>query len=252
MDCAGSAMRFSIALGAVLLFGPGCQSALGKYFANRARDFGECWRAEVRFAAGIGVDVQAAGLLHVGVGGYFAPGVRLFGDEWGLGWIYGHPIVSAARPGLAGAAYLPATLIPHALGGPHSPGPFSRGWHFAGEELGPPNVWRRHSCYGLLPGLISNVATSEAAERFGPDWAQRTDLPECWEAWWGYRLWTAEALRLDPWSHVHAFDCELGLSALFFEARLGFSPGEFVDFVLGWVGADIAGDDTPWIPPGER
>ncbi|MCZ6689741.1 MAG: hypothetical protein O7H41_09070 [Planctomycetota bacterium] len=28
-------------------------------------------------------------------------------------------------------------------------------------------------------------------------------------------------------------------------ARVGFSPGEFVDFFLGWFGVDIAGDDVP-------
>jgi hypothetical protein len=31
-------------------------------------------------------------------------------------------------------------------------------------------------------------------------------------------------------------------------ARVGFSPGEFVDFLLGWFGIDIAGDDREWKP----
>jgi hypothetical protein len=26
---------------------------------------------------------------------------------------------------------------------------------------------------------------------------------------------------------------------------LGFNPAEFADFLLGWFGADISGDDSP-------
>jgi hypothetical protein len=44
-------------------------------------------------------------------------------------------------------------------------------------------------------------------------------------------------------SWLHVFDVEFGLS-LFFGFDVGFSPGEFLDFLLGWFGIDIANDDT--------
>ncbi|MCZ6691919.1 MAG: hypothetical protein O7H41_20215 [Planctomycetota bacterium] len=44
---------------------------------------------------------------------------------------------------------------------------------------------------------------------------------------------------------MHAFDIEAHLFLGVVGARAGFSPGEFVDFFLGWFGVDIAGDDVP-------
>lgn len=43
-----------------------------------------------------------------------------------------------------------------------------------------------------------------------------------------------------PW---HFFDIEAGLYLIFPGLRVGFSPGEFVDFVLGFWTYDLAGDD---------
>ena len=47
------------------------------------------------------------------------------------------------------------------------------------------------------------------------------------------------------WARIHAFDIEASVYAGIVYARAGFSPGEFVDFLLGWFGVDIAGDDRP-------
>ncbi|MCZ6690087.1 MAG: hypothetical protein O7H41_10820 [Planctomycetota bacterium] len=74
-----------------------------------------------------------------------------------------------------------------------------------------------HGCYWLLPGLASYY----------------TEVSESW-------IWT------DPksgWSRLHAFDVEAHLFLGVVGVRVGFSPGEFLDFLLGWVGVDIAGDD---------
>lgn len=43
-----------------------------------------------------------------------------------------------------------------------------------------------------------------------------------------------------PW---HFFDVEAGLYVIFPGVRVGFSPGEFVDFILGFWTYDLAGDD---------
>jgi hypothetical protein len=42
---------------------------------------------------------------------------------------------------------------------------------------------------------------------------------------------------------IDAFDIEVGAS-LGLSARVGFSPGQFLDFLLGWFGPDIGDDDT--------
>jgi hypothetical protein len=43
---------------------------------------------------------------------------------------------------------------------------------------------------------------------------------------------------------LHDFDVEIGASAIL-GVSIGFSPGKFLDFLLGWFGADLAGDDPP-------
>ena len=57
------------------------------------------------------------------------------------------------------------------------------------------------------------------------------------------RVWSADAIRRNRRAHIHLFDIEVRVHALIMSARAGFSPGEFVDFLLGWFGVDIAGDD---------
>lgn len=44
---------------------------------------------------------------------------------------------------------------------------------------------------------------------------------------------------------LHAFDVEVSAFVLVFGIEIGFSLGEFVDFLLGLFTIDIAGDDTP-------
>jgi hypothetical protein len=45
-----------------------------------------------------------------------------------------------------------------------------------------------------------------------------------------------------------ATDLQLGATLLVVGARVGFNPLEFLDFLLGFVGLDIAGDDEPAAP----
>jgi len=45
-------------------------------------------------------------------------------------------------------------------------------------------------------------------------------------------------------------DVEVGVTVFLLSARVGISLGELADFLVGWLGPDVAGDDaTPW---GER
>ncbi len=44
-----------------------------------------------------------------------------------------------------------------------------------------------------------------------------------------------------PW--MNAFDVDIGVALIVIGARVGLSPGEGVDFLLGWFGLDIGEDD---------
>ena len=89
------------------------------------------------------------------------------------------------------------------------------------------------SCVGPIRGphgLAQQISWDEPEARWL--WSQSPD-PE--EAPWRRRLFR--------WARLHAFDIEVGATVLIIGARAGFSPGEFLDFLLGWFGVDIAGDD---------
>ncbi|MCX7704230.1 MAG: hypothetical protein N2234_09090 [Planctomycetota bacterium] len=56
---------------------------------------------------------------------------------------------------------------------------------------------------------------------------------------------TGEEWRANyPNEDLATFDVEVALTAGFFSLRIGFSIGQFVDFLLGWLTLDIGKDDT--------
>jgi hypothetical protein len=64
-----------------------------------------------------------------------------------------------------------------------------------------------HKCIGLLPGVL-----------------HEGDQDRAW---------------------IHLFDLEVGAGFILGGTSIGFSPGQFLDFLLGWFGLDLGGDDTP-------
>lgn len=44
---------------------------------------------------------------------------------------------------------------------------------------------------------------------------------------------------------IHLFDLEVGAGFLLAGFDVGFSPGQFLDFLLGWFGIDLGNDDSP-------
>ena len=192
----------------------GCQTTVGNYLVNRARDLGECFLLQTGLGVGLGADVKAAGLLHVaGIAGLYVPSAS-------LGLVYGQSRPSDEGFGetdsMEGFIGIPFSL----LGGGIA--------HYAWREQSGIDLDDVHVCYGFLPGLISFTGSGEY-----PHEIQR--------AYW---IWSkkmkGDAFR---WARIHAFDIEASVYAGIVYARAGFSPGEFVDFLLGWIGVDIAGDD---------
>ena len=194
-----------LVLGMAAVSAAGCQSPVGRYFANRARDFGECWRVEVGAAMGLGVGVNAPGLAHVGLGGGKSSA------RSSLGWDYGHAFAFRASSDSPHEALIEFWL-PLPLPFPGDPSPT-----FLSHVAGPSRLRRGsddHKCVGWLP-CVWDLASAPSVQ--------------------------------DPWPRwraIHAFDIEVAAYAGLLHARLGFSPGEFADFLLGWFGLDLAGDDS--------
>jgi hypothetical protein len=65
------------------LLATGCQTTVGNYLANRGRDLGECFRAQVGLGYGLGVCARAGGVVDLGLA------VATYSREHGVGWHYG-------------------------------------------------------------------------------------------------------------------------------------------------------------------
>ena len=193
--------------------GGGCHTALGSYLANRARDLGECVQIQTGLCLGLGGGVRAAGIAHAGIGGGFWTG------RYALGWDYGfgHAFGAATGPADEFAFEL---YPPEPAGLPISHGvafPFFSHVETRLPARGDTGSGSGHTCFLLLPGLLS----------FGD----------------GGATWETEPASSTTWARVHAFDVGASVYAGVVFVSAGFSPGELLDFVLGWFGLDIAGDD---------
>ncbi len=198
------------ALSLLLLASTGCQTSIGNYFANRARDFGDMFLVQGGIGYGLGAQVKAAGVAHVGLGAIS------FHRDKTLGLVYG-----SFRPKFdrrSGRSRSEDDLI---LFFPHL-------------SNRPPEGGESHFCLGLFPAIASWHNTSRSAIGSSDKWLWSEGTPKFRKA------------------QVHAFDLEVSATALFLSFRVGFSPGEFFDFLLGWFGVDIASDDEELILPEEE
>ena len=227
--------RLLIPLFLVVIVTTGCQTTVGNYFTNRGRDLGECFRLQVGGGPGLGVGARVGGLLDVGLG------VATYYREHGVGWHYGDGY--AFGIGTTGeleewdvnfTILQPLAVIasPFLLLGP----PEIHGGNLAWLFLAPPHWetmkshkdgWKReHSSWAVIPAYLS-LMNDET-----PEVSRGSDL-----------LWSRQVTDVTRKARVHAFDVEASVYAGIVYARAGFSPGELLDFLLGWFGVDIAGDD---------
>lgn len=207
-------MRFlapAAALVTATAFAAGCETPVGRYFANRARDFGECFRLEMGGGVGLGGGVNAAGLVHLGIHGGGLDSRLAVGWAYGHGYAFGLP--TSGRTDGSGDAYPPlGTMAWHGITGQ---------WHRATRgEPGSEGYRSVHRCILLLPCVFSRVGNDDRL------------------------LWEREDSAVVRKARVHAFDIEVSAYALVVGAAAGFSPGEFLDFLAGWFGLDLAGDDS--------
>lgn len=197
---------WSVALATAVAAGSGCAllAPVAAYGANRARDFGEIFRVQAGVGYSAGAQVRALGLLDVGLGG----GAHRWKN--GVGWVYGEYHILNDSPAADLDVYWPATKL-YDLG----PGMREDGVGLAQHvSIRPDGETLFAQSYMLLPAMLS------------PPDPRSSETPA----------------RLRRWQRVHALDIEVGASCLAY-VRVGFSPGELLDFLLGIFGLDIAGDD---------
>ena len=235
----------------IAVLGSGCQTSIGNYFSNRARDFGECFRLQAGAGLGIGATANAAGVAHLGLATASVP------RSLGIGWDYGDGYAFGWGGKATGWDAEVDYSILFALGFIVYP---EEGLHAEGHlgRIFPPFHWRisrapqstlsraylEHGCWLFVPAAFSAVADPIRAGDEGANAAfESGGLPFRSEEGKPRYLWGGPANPVNRRARVHAFDIEASVYAGIVYARVGFSPGELVDFLLGWFGADIAGDD---------
>jgi hypothetical protein len=87
--------------------------------------------------------------------------------------------------------------------------------------------------------ILPAVFTWTDSTPTGYEWTVPDEGDDIRDVHW---LWSPESFRNHRYAQIHAFDIEFGIAlGVYFES--GFSPGEVVDFFLGWILIDIAEDD---------
>ncbi|HPD16416.1 MAG TPA: hypothetical protein PLE19_15795 [Planctomycetota bacterium] len=219
------------ALIGLVLLAAGC-ACPAAYWRNRGLDFADCFRAEA--GTGIGLDIQLAAT------DWLAAGVGASGSHM-AGFVGRHPV--GPRHGNGRNVHfgypLLNVLVPVAL--------------LTGEEAGhdDPLLLAFIAPFLLVDCQWRNAPRSDAGGGWFPDVKQRECSPL-------YRLVASgfginfpalavggrgRGLRAPGPKLVDAFEVDVGATLIAPSARVGFSFGQFLDFLLGWTTLDIAGDD---------
>ena len=256
--------RLLVPLSLATILTSGCQATVGNYFANRARDFGECFRLQAGADLGIGATVNIAGHLHMGTAVALTPRDLGVGWAYGDGYAFGYGRTGHTWDGELDTSLLAiSVMLAGVLGGHAVPVPVIHTRSEASPVASLKGYNVEHACMMFFPAFTARVAKPypqmpEQLTRQGGTPDALDDLgdfsfdsfeeiePEPQrpiDPWKNPPLWSEEALKINPHAHVHAFDIEASVYAGVVYAKAGFSPGEFVDFLLGWFGVDIAGDD---------
>ncbi len=184
------------------------------YVGDRALDFLDQYRIAIGLGSVIGVRAKNLGLWDTGL----MIGVKP--KAAALGWKYGTPLYfnEADKRFDADQAEIIKTTSVIDMD-------YSKGSYFLGKNSA-----------AILPALLSWVDST-------PDdfeWRVPEEGDDYIDREW---LWSAEAQQGVKYARVHAFDIEAEVGLLIY-LDVGYSPGEFLDFFLGIVTIDIAGDDN--------
>ncbi|MBM4040757.1 MAG: hypothetical protein FJ290_19815 [Planctomycetes bacterium] len=215
-----------------LVFCTGC-AGLGKYATDRGNDFLDCFTALGGIGGPLpGVELHATHCLTTGAG-----------------------LTSSLKWGIVGRQAGPALLLSNQMG------------------LGLPAVLRllksewsnQFEKDGDLSLLYTYISESDVqSDVYGPRSGMRTSksvflfdvtcIPRYAYNYQGSLLFRSNCSgpEYEERRPIEALDLHLDATAALLvgpSVRLGFSPGQFADFVLGFFGLDIAGDDAKPQPP---
>jgi len=185
----------------------------GGYLGDRTLDFLD----QYRFAAGAGtmagVRVKSWGVVDTGL----LVGVKP--KATAIGWRYGAPLFLDKNERRVDANQAQIVTTSHAIGLDIEDGSYVSAWN----------------SLALFPAIFT--------------WADATPTDFTWdvpaeggvfEA--GSWLWSRANFQGNRYAQIHAFDVEFEIG-LGLYLDVGFSPGEILDFWLGWFLIDIADDD---------
>jgi len=184
-----------------------------KYAGDRALDFTDQYRLVAGAGTVGGVRFKSGGLVESGV---------MFGVKpkaTALGWRYGSPLLLDRSDGRLDADQAEIFRTTSVADLDYAAGSYKS----AKESL------------ALLPALLT---WSDSTPR-GFDWQVPEEGEDFEQRSW---IWSGGGFRDGRYEQIHAFDVELE-AGLFVYLDSGFSLGEMVDFLLGFLLIDIARDD---------
>ena len=188
-------------------------SAVGNYAADRGLDFLDQYRVAVGAGTSVGVRAKALGLADTGL----MMGLRPRATS--LGWRYGTPLVfninDSRMDGNQAQIITTSTTVGLNIGD----GSYASGWN----------------SFAVLPAVFT--WTDATPTDF--DWEVPEEGTTFEDSHW---LWSSETFANNRYAQIHAFDVEIGIALLVY-LDVGLSPGELLDFWLGWLTIDIAQDD---------
>ncbi|HEU4420346.1 MAG TPA: hypothetical protein VFT55_15520 [Planctomycetota bacterium] len=197
----------------------GCLALLGttatscSYLADRALDFTDAFRFTLGAGTAAGVRARAGLALDTGLLIGVKPRAGTLGWRYGAFYFFDQ---SDSRIDCEQAEIVRSTAL---LGHDFTDGSYQTA--------------RTSLC--LLPALFSWVDSTPTDY----EWHVPPEGTEFSDRHW---LWSGEGFRNNRYQQIHAFDVEAEV-ALFLHTSSGFSPGEALDFLLGFFLIDIAADD---------
>lgn len=183
-----------------------------RYAGDRAVDFLDQFRGAVGVGTTVGVRGRALGVVDTGV----MMGVKPRAAS--LGWRYGTPLFFSEKDRLMDADQ--AELF--------------RATSISGFDFAAGSYRTARTSAALLPGVFT---WTDATPR-DYEWLVPEEGEDFRERMW---IWNREN-RSNPYARIHAFDIEAEVAVLGY-IDVGWSPGEFLDFILGFFTIDIAKDD---------
>lgn len=184
-----------------------------QYVGDRALDLLDPYRVSIGAGTTIGARTEALGLYDTGLMLGVKPKLS------SLGWRYGRPLFfdqTDERVDADQAEIIKTTSV-------------------IDLDTGDGSYRSAKNSFALLPAVLT--------------WADSTPKDIDWhvpETGGDYDdriwLWSGESFSRNRYAQIHAFDIELDV-AIGIYVDIGFSPGEAIDFLLGFVLIDIAADD---------